>query len=168
MLVVFYVPSTARSFRDDTPIYCPLLRMWSSVFTPFPPGIEPQAVVWQSITLPLCQLPFFVNETSCSWDTIFKEKVHFVVFNIGHWFLFLFNQISQLVEILKHLGMLLDVPNRIPSASHVTGQMCLFAHLSEKPVMRLKDKTTTSTNSYMVRGGCILNVKQYLGSDLKF
>ena len=25
-LVVFYVPSTARSFRDDTPIYCPLRR----------------------------------------------------------------------------------------------------------------------------------------------
>ena len=25
-LVVFYVPSTARSFRDDTPIYCPLQR----------------------------------------------------------------------------------------------------------------------------------------------
>ena len=23
-LVVFYVPSTARSFRDCTPIYCPL------------------------------------------------------------------------------------------------------------------------------------------------
>ena len=22
-LVVFYVPSTARSFRDNTPIYCP-------------------------------------------------------------------------------------------------------------------------------------------------
>ena len=25
-LVVFYVPSTARSFRDGTPIYCPLRR----------------------------------------------------------------------------------------------------------------------------------------------
>ena len=25
-LVVFYVPSTARSFRDGTPIYCPLQR----------------------------------------------------------------------------------------------------------------------------------------------
>ena len=33
-LVVFYVPSTARSFRDGTPIYCPLRRT-------FPPGIEP-------------------------------------------------------------------------------------------------------------------------------
>ena len=52
-LDVFYVPSTARSFRDGTPIYCPLLRTWSSVFTPFPPGIEPRAVAWQSSTLPL-------------------------------------------------------------------------------------------------------------------
>ena len=29
-LVVFQVPSTARSFRDGTPIYCPLRRTWSS------------------------------------------------------------------------------------------------------------------------------------------
>ena len=42
--VVFYVPSTARSFGDGTPIYCPLRRTWSSVFTPFPPRIEPRAV----------------------------------------------------------------------------------------------------------------------------
>ena len=52
-LVVFYVPSTARLFRDCTSIYCPLRRTWSSVFTPFPPRIEPRAVTWQSITLPL-------------------------------------------------------------------------------------------------------------------
>ena len=52
-LVVFYVPSTASSFRDGTPIYCRLWRMWSSVFTPFPSGIEPRAIAWQSITLPL-------------------------------------------------------------------------------------------------------------------
>ena len=25
-LVVFYVPSTARTFRDSTPIYCPLRK----------------------------------------------------------------------------------------------------------------------------------------------
>ena len=50
---MFYVPSTARSFRDGTLIYCPLRRTWSSVSTPFQPGIEPRAVVWQSITLPL-------------------------------------------------------------------------------------------------------------------
>ena len=37
-LVVFNVPSTARSFRDGTPIYCPLRRTWSSVFTPIPTG----------------------------------------------------------------------------------------------------------------------------------
>ena len=52
-LVVFNVPSTARSFRDGTPIYCPLRRTWSSINTPFRPGIEPRAVAWQSITLPL-------------------------------------------------------------------------------------------------------------------
>ena len=32
-LVVFNVPSTARSFRDGTPIYCPLRRTWSSINT---------------------------------------------------------------------------------------------------------------------------------------
>ena len=53
-LVVFHVPSTVRSFRDGNPIYCPLRRMWSSVFTPFPPGIEPGTVTWQSMTLLLC------------------------------------------------------------------------------------------------------------------
>ena len=41
-LFVFYIPSTARSFRDGTPIYWPLWRKWSSVNTPFPPGIEPE------------------------------------------------------------------------------------------------------------------------------
>ena len=40
-LVVFYVPSTARSFRDGVPIYCPLRRTWSSVSTPYPPGTNP-------------------------------------------------------------------------------------------------------------------------------
>ena len=40
-LVVFYAPSTARSFRDGTPIYCPLRRTWSLLFTPFPPGSNP-------------------------------------------------------------------------------------------------------------------------------
>ena len=43
-LFVFYVPSTARSLRDGTPIYCPLRRTCSSVNTPFPPGIKPQVV----------------------------------------------------------------------------------------------------------------------------
>ena len=49
-LDVFYVPSTARSFRDGMPIYCPLQRTWSSIFKPFPQGIEPRAVAWQSIS----------------------------------------------------------------------------------------------------------------------
>ena len=34
------------------PIYCPLQRTRSSVNKPFPLGIEPRAVAWQSITLP--------------------------------------------------------------------------------------------------------------------
>ena len=45
------------------PIYCPLRRTWSSVLTPYPPGIEPRAVVWQSITQPLwmeLKTPFHV------------------------------------------------------------------------------------------------------------
>ena len=50
-LVVFNVPSTARSFRDGTPIYCPLQRTWSSINTPFGPGIEPRAVVHTSLVL---------------------------------------------------------------------------------------------------------------------
>ena len=52
-LVVFSVPSPARSwsFRDGG--YCPLRRTWSSVYTPFPLRIEPRAVAWQSITQPL-------------------------------------------------------------------------------------------------------------------
>ena len=52
-LFVFNVPTTARSFRDGTRIYCPLRRTWSLINTPFPPGIEPRAIAWQSITLPL-------------------------------------------------------------------------------------------------------------------
>ena len=52
-LFVFNVPPAARSFRDGTPIYCPLRRTWSSVNTPSRPGIEPGAVAWQFITLPL-------------------------------------------------------------------------------------------------------------------
>ena len=52
-LVVFNLPSTARSLRDGIPIYCPLRRTWSLINTPFPSGIEPKAVAWQSITLPL-------------------------------------------------------------------------------------------------------------------
>ena len=50
-LVVFNVPSTARSFRDGSPIYCPLRRTISSINTPFQLGIEPWAVAWQSIRI---------------------------------------------------------------------------------------------------------------------
>ena len=50
-LVVLNVPSTARSFRDCTPIYCPLRRTWSSINTPFRLGIEHRAVAWQSLSI---------------------------------------------------------------------------------------------------------------------
>ena len=49
-LVVFNVPSIARSFRDGTHIYCPLRRTGSSVLTPYPPRIEPRVVAWNSHT----------------------------------------------------------------------------------------------------------------------
>ena len=39
--VVFYVPSTASSLRDDNPIYCPFAKDMKLGFTPFPSGIEP-------------------------------------------------------------------------------------------------------------------------------
>ena len=58
-LVVFDVPSTARSYRDGAPIYCPLRWTWSSVNTLFPTRIEPRAVVWQSITQPLRHASFY-------------------------------------------------------------------------------------------------------------
>ena len=54
--IVSYVPSTSRSFRDCTPIYCPLGRAWSLMNKPFPLGIEPRVIAWQYITLPLCQV----------------------------------------------------------------------------------------------------------------
>ena len=38
---------------NRTPIYCPLRRTWSLVNGPFPSGIEPRAIAWQCITLPL-------------------------------------------------------------------------------------------------------------------
>ena len=52
-LVVFYIPSTSRSFRDSNPIYCPLRMTYSPGFIPSPPGIEPRVDAWQSITQPL-------------------------------------------------------------------------------------------------------------------
>ena len=36
--------------------------MWSSVFTTFPPGIEPRAVAWQSIALPLHHASFTTQQ----------------------------------------------------------------------------------------------------------
>ena len=68
-LFVFYVPSTARSFRDGTPIYCPLRRMWSSVNAPFLPGIEPRAVAWQSITL-------LLRHASCNYMLMYSFSVN--------------------------------------------------------------------------------------------
>ena len=72
MLVVFYVPSIVRSFRDGTSIYCPLQRTRGLVFTPFPLGIEPRAVAWQSITLPLR------HANSTKIYNISKRNYHFI------------------------------------------------------------------------------------------
>ena len=49
-LVVFNVPSTARSFRDGTPFTVPCKGLEARKIHL---GIEPRAVAWQSITLPL-------------------------------------------------------------------------------------------------------------------
>ena len=76
-LVVFYVPSTAMSFRDGTPIYCPLRRTWSSVDTPFPPGIEPRTVAWQSITPPLRHASSYI-----ALEPILKISIYTVFFNL--------------------------------------------------------------------------------------
>ena len=71
-LVVFNVPSTVRSFRDGTPIYCPLRRTWSSINTPFRPSIEPRAVAWQSTTLPLCYASSTWISLTC--QSLFHQK----------------------------------------------------------------------------------------------
>ena len=68
-LVVFNIPSTMRSFRDGAPIFCPLWRTWSSVYTPSPTGIEPRVVVWQSITQPLRHA-----SSTCRWGHELKRS----------------------------------------------------------------------------------------------
>ena len=80
-LVVFNVPSTARSFRDGTPIYCPLRRTWSSINTPFRPGFEPRAVAWQSITLPLryASSTRIVRKITCMWNWFVKGHNRMIV-----------------------------------------------------------------------------------------
>ena len=85
-LFVFYVPSTARSFRDGTPIYCPLQRTRSSVNTPFQPGIEPRAIAWRSITLPLRHASSLktVDITHFS-SLLFCEGIHQFVHPMLHW-----------------------------------------------------------------------------------
>ena len=85
-LVVFNVPSTARSFRDGTPIYCPLRRTWSSINTPFRPGFEPRAVAWQSITLPLRYASSTGNEAVQEISTILRPwKNVLMTQNISNW-----------------------------------------------------------------------------------
>ena len=73
-LVVFNVPSTARSFRDGTPIYCPLRRTWSSINTPFRPGIEPRAVAWQSITLLLSHASLRGWKSLKTWGAFVAQR----------------------------------------------------------------------------------------------
>ena len=83
-LVVFNIPSTARSFRDGTPIYCPLRRTWSSINTPFRPGIEPRAVAWQSITLPLRGFSFSILRHVVVVSLYFLQKYEDFQQNVYH------------------------------------------------------------------------------------
>ena len=55
-LVVFSVPSIARSFRDGTPYLLSLAKDVKLGFYTVPPGIKPRAVTWQSIQY-LCTTP---------------------------------------------------------------------------------------------------------------
>ena len=64
------------TFRNSTPIYCPLRRTWSSVNTPTPPGIEPKVVVWQSITLQL-HGNFFKLEVN-------PELLYYLILTVKH------------------------------------------------------------------------------------
>ena len=94
-LFVFYIPSIARSFGDGIPIYCPLRRTWSSVNTPFPLGIEPGVIAWQSITLPLRH----ASSTQCI--TIW----HYVIFH----FWLLLNWSTDLLRIFFFFSFFLDL-----------------------------------------------------------
>ena len=88
-LLVFYIQSTAKSFRDGTPIYCPLRRTSTSVFTPFLPVIKPWTVaaVHYTTTAPRkLHIYFFRNcFEKYNWAIKCCEAVRFIFMN---WYLF--------------------------------------------------------------------------------
>ena len=73
MLVVF---TSHRSRGHLETIYCPL-RTWSSVNTPFPQGIEPRAVAWQSITLPLRHASSTLIAFKCTYQRLSFSHLYF-------------------------------------------------------------------------------------------
>ena len=53
-VIVFYVPSTARSFRDCTPHLLYLAKNMKLGFYTVLTENRTRAIAWQSITLPMC------------------------------------------------------------------------------------------------------------------
>ena len=92
-LIVFNVPSTATSFRDDTPIYCPLGRTWSSM-----KHRSDRAITWQSISLPLRYASS--TEHDISWMTGFN------FYSMICWLKIWANELIKAVYFLRfeHLG----------------------------------------------------------------
>ena len=78
--VLVWVHFNQLQLRDSTLIYCPWRRTWSSVWTLFPPGIEPQAVTWQSITQPLCH-------ASSTWNTsnVYLYTISWIFYSLSLW-----------------------------------------------------------------------------------
>ena len=68
-LVVFYVPSTARSFRDGTPIYCPFSVPCEGREARFPHESNPDRCVAVHYTT---AVPHQLHQ---SVDQIFKLKI---------------------------------------------------------------------------------------------
>ena len=130
-LVVFYIPSTARSFRDGIPIYCPLQRTWSSIFTPFPQGIEPRTVAWQSITLPL-------RHASSNLHTLYLCDI------MNGWYYKSMYPTPLFISMYKSCGSVRDVTcNRSPSI--ITA--CLHGMLA--PVQLIHSSRFSSLHWYL-------------------
>ena len=97
-LVGWLCLSTARSFRDGTPIYSPLRRMWSSINTSFRPGIEPRAVAWHHllwviVILLLFYFFFGLNVASNIMRSYHVDKAFLQ--HWSHWLFFLFTVLSH-------------------------------------------------------------------------